>query len=82
VVIMGAIDWLAGESVPALFEDIKKEFPGKPVLAVCPLGDRRLYLKLRQGFQDIGIPCYSGDVAAIAALAALYRYRQYTRVGE
>jgi acyl-CoA synthetase (NDP forming) len=82
VVIMGAIDWLAGESVPALFEDIKKEFPGKPVLAVCPLGDRRLYLKLRQGFQDIGIPCYSGDVDAIAALAALYRYRQYTRVGE
>jgi acyl-CoA synthetase (NDP forming) len=79
VVIMGAIDWLAGKSVPALFEDIKKEFPAKPILAVCPLGDRRQYLKLRQGFQDIGIPCYAGDVDAIAALAALYRYRQYTR---
>jgi acyl-CoA synthetase (NDP forming) len=80
VVIMGAIDWLAGKSVPALFEDIKKEFPGKPILVVCPLGDRRLYLKLRQGFQDIGIPCYSNDVDAIATLAALYRYRQYAHI--
>jgi acetate---CoA ligase (ADP-forming) len=82
VVIMGAIDWLAGKSVPALFEDIKREFPGKPILAVCPLGDRMVYLKLRQGFQEIGIPCYSGDVDAIAALAALYRYRQHLRVAE
>jgi acetyltransferase len=82
VVIMGAIDWLGAKSVPALFEDIKKELPGKPILAVCPPGDRHVYLKLRQGFQDIGIPCYSGDVDAIAALAALYRYRQYGRGAE
>jgi acyl-CoA synthetase (NDP forming) len=81
IVIMGAIDWLAGRSVPALFEDIKKEFPAKPILAVCPLGDRRIYLKLHQGFQDIGIPCYPGDSDAIAVLAALYRYRQYTHGG-
>jgi acetyltransferase len=81
VVIMGAIDWLAGKSVPALFEDIKKECPGKPVLTVCPLGDRQIYLKLRQGFQNIGIPCYSSDEDAIAALASLYRYRQCTRGG-
>jgi acyl-CoA synthetase (NDP forming) len=79
VVIMGAIDWLDGESVPALFEDMKKEFPDKPILAVCPLGDTKIYLKLRQGFQDIGIPCYSSDVDAITALAALYHYRQYGR---
>jgi acyl-CoA synthetase (NDP forming) len=79
VVIMGAIDWLAGKNLPALFKEIKKDFPAKPILAVCPLGDRRLYLKLRQGFQDIGLPCYSGDADAIAALAALYRYRQSLR---
>jgi acyl-CoA synthetase (NDP forming) len=77
VVIMGAIDWLAGKSLPALFENIKKEFPAKPVMAVCPLGDRRLYLKLRQGFQDIGIPCYDSDVDAVTTLAALSRYHQY-----
>ena len=77
VVIMGAIDWMVGKDVPALFDNIRKDFPGKPVLAVCPLGERQIYQRLRQGFQDIGIPCYTGDEDAIAALAALYRYRQY-----
>ncbi len=77
VIIMGAIDWLPGKSVPALFADIKRDFPGKPILAVCPLGDRRIYLEQRQGFQDIGIPCYTSDVDAVAALAALYRYQQH-----
>ena len=77
VVILGAIDWMVGKDVPALFGDIKKAFPGKPILAVCPLGERKIYLKLRQGFQDIGIPCYTSDEDAIATLAALYRYRQY-----
>ncbi len=77
VVIMGAIDWLGGKDVPALFGEIKKDFPGKPLLAVCPLGDREIYLKLRRGFQEIGIACYSRDEDAIAALAALYRYRQH-----
>jgi acyl-CoA synthetase (NDP forming) len=77
VVIMAAIDWRAGKSVPALFADIKKEFPNKPLLAVCPLGDRRIYLKLHQGFQNIGIPCYTADEDAIAALAALFHYQQH-----
>lgn len=76
VVILGAIDWVAGEDVPALFAGIKQDFPDKPVLSVCPLGDRKIYLKLHRGFQDIGIPCYTSDEAAIAALAALYHYRQ------
>jgi acyl-CoA synthetase (NDP forming) len=75
VVILGAIDWMAGEDVPALFDGINKDFPGKPVLAVCPAGDRKIYLKLHRGFRDIGIPCYTSDEAAIAALAALCRYR-------
>ena len=77
VIVMGAVDWLAGKSVPALFADIKKDFPCKPILAVCPLGDRRIYLEQRRGFQAIGIPCYTADVDAVAALAALYRYRQH-----
>jgi acyl-CoA synthetase (NDP forming) len=77
VVIMGAIHWLGGGDVPALFSDIKKDFPAKPLLAVCPLGDRKIYLEMRQGFQDIGIACYTRDEDALAALAALYRYRRY-----
>ncbi len=76
VIVMGAIDWLAGKDVPALFGDVREEFPGKPVLAVCPLGDRSIYARLRQGFQDVGIPCYTSDEDAIASLAALYRYRR------
>lgn len=80
VVILGAIDWMAGRDVPALFAGLKKDFPDKPVLAVCPLGDRKIYLNLHRGFQDIGIPCYARDEDAVAALAALYHYRQY-RIG-
>lgn len=74
VVIMGAVDWMPGKDVPGIFEDIKKEFPGKPLLAVNPLGDRDIYLRMYRGFQALGIPCYSSDEAAIAALAAQYRY--------
>jgi acyl-CoA synthetase (NDP forming) len=76
VVILGAIDWMYGEDVPALFAGIKKDFPDKPILAVCPLGDRQIYLGLHRGFQDAGIPCYTSDEAAIAALAALYHFRK------
>jgi len=82
VIVMGAIDWLSGKDVPALFSSIRKDFPGKPVLAVCPLGDRGIYLGLRQGFQDIGIPCYTSDEDAMAALAALYRYRRRSFVSD
>ena len=35
--------------------------------------------RMRQGFQDIGISCYTRDEDAVASLAALYRYRQYLR---
>jgi acyl-CoA synthetase (NDP forming) len=76
VVILGAIDWMDGEDVPALFASVKKDFPEKPILAVCPLGDRQIYLRLHRGFQDVGIPCYASDEAAIAALAALYHFRK------
>lgn len=77
LIIMGAIDWLPGKEVPALFEDIRKEFPAKPIMAVNPLGDRDIYNVMFRGFQAIGIPAYASDEEAIASLAAVYRYRQY-----
>lgn len=77
VIIMGAIDWLSRKEVPALFADIKKDFPDKVIIAVSPLGDREIYLKMHRGFRDIGIPSYSSDEEAITSLSALYRYRQH-----
>ncbi|OGO30242.1 MAG: hypothetical protein A2Z29_09015 [Chloroflexi bacterium RBG_16_56_11] len=77
VMVMGAIDWVPGEDVAALFAGIKKDFPGKTLIAVSPLGDREIYLKMHRGFQAIGIPSYSGEQEAIGALAALCRYRQF-----
>jgi len=77
IVVMGANDWLNGKSVPGLFADIRQEFPAKPCLVVSMLGDREIYRRMRQGFQDIGIPSYTRDEDAVASLAALYRYRQY-----
>ncbi len=75
--IMGAIDWLPGGDVPALLADIKKDFPTKPLLAVSPLGDREIYAKLCRGFQARGIPSYTSDEAAVMALAAMWRYKEY-----
>jgi acyl-CoA synthetase (NDP forming) len=80
IAVMGANDWLPGKSVPGLFRNIRQEFPAKPFQVVCMLGDRALYLRMRQGFQDIGIPCYTRDEDAVVSLAALYRYRQYLSV--
>lgn len=77
VAIMGANDWVPGRDVPTMFTDIKKDFPHKPILAVSPLGDRKIYLGMRQGFQGLGIPCYASDEDAITSLAALCRYQQY-----
>jgi len=77
VVIMAAVDWMPGKDVPALFTDIKKDFPHKPIMAVNPLGDRGVYLRICRGFQEIGIPSYTGDEDAITSLAALCRYQQY-----
>ncbi len=77
IIIMGANNWLPGKDVPALFASIKKDFPQKPLLAVAQLGDREIYLKMRRGFQAIGIPCYTSDEDAVFALAALCRYREY-----
>jgi acyl-CoA synthetase (NDP forming) len=76
IVIMGAIDWLPGREVPALFAGIKRDFPGKPVIAITQLGDREIYLKMRRGFQKINIPCYTSDEDAIFGLAALCRYNE------
>ena len=61
----------------ALLEDIKKDFPGKPLLAVAQPGDREIYREMRRGFQAIGIPCYPGDDDAVFALAAMWRYQAY-----
>ncbi len=77
VMIMAAVDWLPGKDVPALFTGIRKDFPQKPIMAVSPLGDRSIYLKMCQGFQELGIPSYTSDEDAIVSLAALYRHRQY-----
>lgn len=77
VVIMAAVDWMPGKDVPTLFTDIKKDFPRKPVIAVSPLGDRKIYLRMCRGFQEIGIPSYTSDEDAIISLAALWRYQQY-----
>jgi acetyltransferase len=77
IAVMGANDWLNGQSVPGFFRDFRQKFPAKPCLAVCMLGDREIYRRMRQGFQDIGIPCYTRDEDAVASLAALYRYRRY-----
>ena len=79
VVVMGAIDWVPGKDIPSLFKDIKKEFPDKPFLAANPLGDRRIYQRVCQGFQSLGIPAYASAEDAIVALAAQYRYQQYRR---
>lgn len=76
VVILGAIDWMPGKSVPQLFRAIRRDFPDKPLLVVSPLGDREVYIRLSRGFQSAGIPSYDSDQAAIEALAALRRYRQ------
>ena len=79
VVIMGAVDWIPGKDVPGLFQDIKEQFPDKPLMAVNPLGDRKIYLKMCRGFQALGIPSYTSDENAITSLAALYRYQKYRR---
>jgi len=79
IIIMGANNWLPGRDVPDLFADIKKDFPHKPVMAVTPLGDREIYLKMRRGFQEIHIPCYTSDEDAIFALGAMCRYQKHLK---
>jgi len=76
IVIMGAIDWLPGKDVPSIFAGIRKDSPGKPVIAITQLGDREIYLKMRRGFQAIGIPCYTTDEDAVFALAAMRWYNE------
>jgi acyl-CoA synthetase (NDP forming) len=77
IIVTGANNWLEGKSVPRLFSDIKQDFPQKPLLAVSMPGDQDIYLKMQQGFQNSGIPCYTQDEDAITSMAALYRYQQY-----
>jgi len=77
IVITGAIDWIPGGDVSATIADLKEQYPAKPVIAVTPLGDRQIYLKMHRDFQARGIPCYTSDEEAILSLAALYRYREF-----
>jgi acyl-CoA synthetase (NDP forming) len=75
IIITGAVNWMPGKDVPGVFKEMKTEFPGKPILAVSPLGDRELFLKMHRGFQSLGIPSYTSDEEAVVALAALNKYR-------
>jgi acetate---CoA ligase (ADP-forming) len=77
MVVAGAIDWLPGKDIPGLFKDIKQAFPNKTLFAVNPLGDRRVYLRMNEGFLKIGIPHFSSVEVAVKVLAAMCRYRQY-----
>jgi acetyltransferase len=77
IVISGAVNWMPGHDVPAMFGGIREEFPAKPVLAVTPLGDRDVFLRMHRGFLSRGIPSYAGDEEAIASLAALCRYKKF-----
>jgi acyl-CoA synthetase (NDP forming) len=82
VVVMSANNWIPGKDVPCLFQDIKKEFPDKPLLAVNPLGDSQIYQRMSRGFQSQGIPAYTSAETAIAVLAAQYRYQEYRQSGD
>ena len=77
IVITGAVDWIPGEDISALFAGMKTEFPHKPILAVTPLGDRDIFLRMHRDFRARGIPNYASDEEAIVALAALYRYKNF-----
>jgi len=77
VVAMGAIDWTPGQDIPGFFTDIKRDFPDKPLLIANPLGDRGIYERMNRGFLSLDIPSYTSVEAAVAALAAQWRYREY-----
>jgi acyl-CoA synthetase (NDP forming) len=77
IAVMGANDWLEGKSVPAIFNNIRKDFPDKTVLAVGMLGDRKIFHRMLLGFKEIGIPAYSSDEDAVTSLGALWRYRRH-----
>jgi acyl-CoA synthetase (NDP forming) len=77
IIITGAVDWIPGKDVSAIFAGMKSEFPGKPILAVSPLGGRDIFLRMHLSFLARGIPNYASDEEAIVALAALYRYKKY-----
>jgi acyl-CoA synthetase (NDP forming) len=74
VVVGAAVDWQPGLDVPALYADIARHHPGKPVYAVSPPGDPEVYLQLHRGFLARGIPHYRDEASAVAALAAARRY--------
>jgi acyl-CoA synthetase (NDP forming) len=80
IVTMGANNWLSGQEVPLMFAGIRKDFPRKPILTVALPGEREAYLKMRRGFQSIGIPCYTSNEDAVYALAAMCRYQKYLDV--
>ncbi len=75
VAVGAAVDWGTGLDVPALYADIARDFPGKPVYAVSPPGDPEVFLKLHRGFCARGLPHYRDEASAVASLAAARRYR-------
>jgi acetyltransferase len=79
IVITGAVDWMPGKEFAALLADLKNRYPGKPLLAVTPLGDREIYLKMHREFLARGIPNYAGDADAITSLAILYRCQEFRK---
>jgi acyl-CoA synthetase (NDP forming) len=79
IVITGAIDWMPGKEVATLLADLKNQYPGKPLMAVTPLGDRGIYLKMHREFLARGIPNYANDADAISSLAILYRYQEFRK---
>jgi acyl-CoA synthetase (NDP forming) len=42
-----------------------------------PLGDRRVYLELNEGFLALGIPHYPSVEKAVQSLSAMCRYQNY-----
>ena len=81
IVFMGAINWIPGKDIASLFRGIKSDFPDKTMLMVNPLGDRKIYLHMNEGFQSLGMPNYASGEDAVAARREEPRARSHDRAG-